>query len=124
MVKGTIMVREPGDTKPDFSIKFELPELPRPGDYISMHRSDQPTPHTEDLVVRHVWWMLEVTETRGAEEVGNLGELVVECEMALGPWATDKWRDAMMLHRQKGKTVEEFNIARLIVRETDLKPKP
>jgi hypothetical protein len=125
MVRVTIMAREPGDTKPEFSLIFELPELPRPGDYISVHYSDQQTPHTEDFVVRHVWWRLETTETRavvpaGDERVGKLGEIFVECEMALGPWATDKWYDAMQLHRQKGKVVEEFKLARLSVRERDL----
>jgi hypothetical protein len=125
MVRVTIYVRQPGDQNPDFSLVFDLPEMPRPGDYISIHRDDKETPHTEDLVVQHVWWNLETTETRsfaeqGRQRVGNLKEIVVECEMALGPWSTDKWRD-MMLHREgKGGTIKRFDISRLSIRERDL----
>jgi hypothetical protein len=125
MVRVTIYVREPSDQNPDFSLVFDLPEIPRPGDYISIHRDDKETPHTEDLIVRHVCWMLETTETRpyaeeGRERVGNLREIVVECEMALGPCSTDKWRDLMLYHEAKGRTIKRFDISRLSIRERDL----
>jgi hypothetical protein len=126
MVQVVIVVREPGSAKPEYSLKFDLPELPHPGNYISVHRSDVETPHTEDFVVRHVWWMLETTETRGGvtagdERVGKFSEVRVECEMALGPHPTDAWHDAMMSHRRKRRVVEEFNVARLNVKQEDLR---
>ncbi|NWG52864.1 MAG: hypothetical protein HXY28_04015 [Hydrogenophilaceae bacterium] len=38
MVEVVIVVREFGRKKPDYSLKFELPTLPRPGDYISIKK--------------------------------------------------------------------------------------
>lgn len=126
MVKVILCAREPGDTKVDYSLNFNLPALPQPGDYISVHRSDTKTVHTEDFVVRHVWWMLETPETRavtpaGEERSGSVTEVMVECEMALGPYATDHWREMMQRFKSRGIAVEEFDVARLSIRERDLK---
>ena len=128
-VRVRLYVCEPGERKPDFSLAFDLPEVPRPGDYISVHREDKETPHTEDLVVRQVWWSLETTETRTSsseegERVGNLREIGVECEMALGPWSTDQWFDKMRQHEANGRTIKRFDVSRLSVRERDLHGAP
>jgi hypothetical protein len=40
MVKITLMVRELGGLKPDFSLEFELPEAPAVGSYISIQRPE------------------------------------------------------------------------------------
>ena len=124
-VRVRLYVCEPGERKADFSLAFDLPEVPRPGDYISVHREDKETPHTEDLIVRQVWWSLETTETRTSsseeeERVGNLREIAVECEMALGPWSTDHWFDKMRQHEANGRTIKRFDVSRLSVRERDL----
>ena len=105
-VRVRLCVCEPGEQKPDFSLVFDLPEVPRPGDYISLYREDKKTPHTEDLIVRHIWWNLETTETRTSssedeERVGNLREIGVECEMALGPCSTDNWHDELLLRKKQ-----------------------
>ena len=62
MPQVTIVVRELGSTRPDYSLLFTLPDIPCVGDYISVHREDTPTPHGEDLVVRRIWWRLETWE--------------------------------------------------------------
>jgi hypothetical protein len=128
-VRVRLYVCEPGERKPDFSLAFNLPEVPRPGDYISVYREDKETPHTEDLIVRHIWWNLETTEARTStsedeERVGNLREIGVECEMALGPCSTDQWRDRIVQHEANSRTIKRFDVSRFSVREKDLSRRP
>jgi hypothetical protein len=123
--KMTIVIRELGKTKPDYSLVFDLPEIPRVGDYISIHRPNKPEPYGEDLIVRYVWWRLEHPETRsvvtaGTERTGGLKEIFVECDPAVGPHSSDDWRDSLEAARDRGATVEEFKVSRLSVRESDL----
>jgi hypothetical protein len=125
MVRATIVVREVGRLKPDYSLVFELPELPKVGDYISIHRPDKPEPYGEDAIVRQIWWRLEHPETAGvatgAPKTGTLKEVFVECEPAIGPYSSDSWR-AMLEGALKRAEVREFDVERLAVREKDLKP--
>ncbi len=44
MVKINLVVRELGKLKPDYSLDFELPEVPAIGSYISIQRPDHPEP--------------------------------------------------------------------------------
>ena len=123
MVRVIVVVREVGKLKPDYSLEFNLPEVPRVGSYISIHRPDKPKPYGEDMIVRQVWWRLEHPETNviGTEpvKVGSLEEIMVECEPAIGPYASDAWREA--LEMQSGHAgIEEFEIARFSVRESEL----
>ena len=119
-----VVIREAGSLKPDYSLAFDLPAIPRQGDYISIQRPGLPWPYAEDMIVRQVWWRLNHPETEAralldaAEEpvVGNTDEIIVECEPAIGPWSSDKWRDSLMRHHREGK-VQEFEIARLSVRQ-------
>lgn len=118
-----IVIREPGRLKPDYSMLFELPELPRPGDYISVTRPDEPEPYSEDFVVRAVWWRLHHPETEAVTskpKTGGLREIFVECEIAVGPYASDRWRKSVDHARVRGVSVEEFPIARFSVRQSDL----
>jgi hypothetical protein len=124
MVNVILVVREVGRQKPDYSLKFDLPEVPKVGSYISITRPDTPEPYSEDLVVRAVWWRLHHPETRGVvtddnEKVGRAIEIFVECDPAIGPYASDKWRDLLQTAKQRG-AVEEFPIERISVRQRDL----
>jgi hypothetical protein len=128
MPQVTIVVRELGSTRPDYSLLFTLPDIPCVGDYISVHREDTPTPHGEDLVVRRIWWRLETSEVRTAPpaetvQAGDVREIVVECDPALGPYSSDRWRASLEAAKKRGVAVEEFDIVRFSVRERDL-PKP
>ena len=55
MVKINLVVRELGKLKPDYSLDFELPEVPAVGSYVSIQRPDKPKPYGEDVIVRKVW---------------------------------------------------------------------
>jgi hypothetical protein len=63
MVQINLVVRELGRLKPDYSLDFELPEVPAVGSYISIQRLDHPEPYGEDVIVRKVWWRLKHPET-------------------------------------------------------------
>ncbi len=125
MVRVNLVIREVGRLKPDYSLDFELPEVPRPGDYISIHRPDKPKPYGEDVIVEKVWWQLEHPETSGfgstAPKIGKLEEITVECKPAIGPYASDHWRDIHKAARERGE-VPEFEVARLSVREDGKEP--
>lgn len=127
MIRVTIVVREIGRLKPDYSLDFDLPEVPRSGDYISIQRPDKPEPFGEDLIVRKVWWRLDHPETNGfgsdQPKIGSVREMVVECEVALGPYSSDDWRRLAEGAKSRGLEIEEFEVARLSVRESDLKSK-
>lgn len=129
MAKVTIVVREMGRSKPDYSLDFELPAVPTVGSYISINRPDTPQPYSEDLVVRHVWWRLHHPETRamvtGDEKmkVGHLTEIFVECDQALGPYSSDAWRSGLERARANGFKVDEFDVERFSIKQSEL-PKP
>lgn len=116
MVGIILVVREFGRLKPDYSLSFEVPAIPRAGDYLSIQRPDEPEPYGEDMIVRQVWWRLRHPETSGfavdgEEKVGDSHEVIVECEPATGPYSSDKWLKS--LGSEAG--VEEFKVARVSV---------
>lgn len=125
MVEFIVVVREVGKLKPDYSLSFSAPELPKVGHYISIHRPDRPEPFGEDLVVRKVWWRLHHPETGGfgsePPKIGGLQEIFVECDPALGPYANDHWREMMEAAKARGIEVEDFELDRFSVREADVK---
>src|SRR5271155_804829 len=99
MTRVSVVVREVGRLKPDYSLEFDLPEIPQPGSYVSVQRPDQPEPYGEDLIVEQVWWRLKHPETAGfgtgPPKIGTVAEILVECTPAVGPWSTDRWRDSL-----------------------------
>jgi len=124
-MKFTLVVREIGRTKPDYSLEFEAPTLPSIGSYISIHRPDAENGHTEDVVVRHIWWRLHHPETGGfgsdPAKVGSLVDIQVECDPAIGPHSRDRWRASLESARERGIEVEEFNVARFALSEAEMK---
>lgn len=124
LIEVLIVVRERDRAKPEYSINFALPALPRAGDYISVYRPDSPT-HTEDLVVRKVWWHLRYDDVSGFGDsdepmVGRVREIMVECDQAIGPYARDHWRDGLERHEERGNVIERFDVERLSIREDEL----
>lgn len=117
MIEVIIVVRESVTGKPDFSLHFDLPEIPRVGDYISIRRLDQREPYGEDVIVRHVWWRLHHPETHGYQSsekpaVGKLVEIFVECDPALGPFSSESWRNS--LAHVLPENVEKFKVVRRV----------
>jgi hypothetical protein len=111
-----IFVREVGSLTADFALEFDLPEVPKPGAYISVYRGGQAGNRSEDMVVEKVWWQLKhpvggafgsTTPKMGAVEI------IVECTQAIGPHSSEKWRDKLIAHRDQGVVVPEFMIASL-----------
>jgi hypothetical protein len=120
MTRVVIVVREVGRLKPDYSLEFNLPEVPQPGSYISIQRPDQPEPYGEDLIVQQVWWRLKHPEIGGfgseVPKIGGITEIIVECSPALGPYSSDHWRDLHKAAHERGD-VPEFEVARFSVRQ-------
>jgi hypothetical protein len=121
MTRVLIVIREVGKLNPEYSLEFELPEVPTVGSYISIHRPDKPEPHGEDLIVQQVWWRLKHPETSGfgsePSKVGEVSEIIVECIQAIGPYSSDHWRDMLERRRAHGAEIPEFEVARLSVRQ-------
>ena len=95
MFKVNIVVCEGrGSKKPSFSLDFNLPQVPSVGDYISIQRPDV-DPYCEDVIVRHVWWLLLHPEAATVDSglIGQVDTIFVECDPATGPWSSDRWRD-------------------------------
>lgn len=124
MLKITVVIREVGRVSPDYSLEFELPVLPRVGDYISIQRPDKPEPYGEDLIVRQVWWRLNHPETEGygssTPKLGSVTEIYVECDPAVGPWSSDQWRDGLQ-HAVEAGQVEELKVGRMSIRQDAMK---
>ncbi|MCJ9721130.1 hypothetical protein MOV66_04475 [Agrobacterium sp. SHOUNA12C] len=127
MIRVTIIVREIGRLKPDYSLDFDLPEVPTVGTYISIQRPDKPEPFGEDLIVRKVWWRLDHPETNGfgsgPAKIGSVREIFVECDVAISPYSSDDWRRLAEGAKSRGIEIEEFEVARVSVRESYLKGK-
>jgi hypothetical protein len=125
MVKINLVVRELGKLKPDYSLDFELPEVPAIGSYISIQRPDHPEPYGEDVIVRKVWWRLKHPETAASAsdppKIGTLNEIFVECDAAQGPYSSDNWLKVANAGKARGANVEEFEVARFAVRESEFK---
>ena len=125
MVRVIVVIREVGRIAPDYSLDFDLPEIPRIGDYISIQRPDHRAPFGEDLIVRQVWWRLDHPETRGitpsdqTTKVGKMREIFVECDAAIGPYSSDNWRRSLEVHVERGE-VEELKVARVSFPESIL----
>lgn len=85
----------PGGGEAEYSLSFDLPSVPQPGDYISVSRPDQEG--TEDFIVRRSWWYLsypnnDLSSEVGKEAIGSVQDLVVECEFSLGPYPSEEHR--------------------------------
>ena len=107
MTRATIVIREIGRLKPDYSLEFDLPEVSAIGNYISIQRPDKQKPHGKDVIVRKIWWRLKHPETNpfGGEtaKVGQLSEIMIECDPALGPYSSDKWRVLTEVTNREGR---------------------
>jgi hypothetical protein len=127
VTKVTIVVREVGRLRPDYSLDFDLPAVPHAGDYVSIQRPDNPEPYGEDLIVQKVWWRLKHPETgsfrSNRRRIGGLTEILIECAQAIGPYSSDQWRDALTAARAHGAEVSEFEVARLSNRQDELTKK-
>jgi len=87
----------PGGGEADYSLDFDLPAIPRAGDYITIARPDQLG--TEDFKVRRTWWTLEFPDsqpykTSDDSTQGTVKSIVVECEFAKGVFSSEEHKRA------------------------------
>ena len=113
MIKFYVVVRVPGSVELDYSLEFEAPEVPQIGSYISVNRIGDRVVG-EDMIVRHVWWRFEHPPASASndEPTGNLIEIFVECDPAIGPYASRSWRKGLEDARARGIAVEDFQVSR------------
>jgi hypothetical protein len=115
MVQAIVVVREVGKLKPEYSSTFDFPELPKVGDYISIHRPDTRKPLGENLIVRAVWWMLDHAESHGfptTDKAGTVIEIFIECDVAIGPYASERWKQKVDATKEKGVEIPVFQVSR------------
>jgi hypothetical protein len=114
-MKVTLAIVPPNGGETDYSLDFEVPALPRPGDYISVRREDASGRHgTEDFIVRRVWWHLCYPDSllsRSANDTttGKTDDVVVECEFARGPFSTEAHKAACDVYAARGKEPKSFD---------------
>jgi hypothetical protein len=100
----------PGGGEADYSLDFELPSVPSPGDYISVMRPNQQG--TEDFIVRRTWWTLEYPEAPVIQDAkstvrGSAKSVSVECEFAKGNYSSEAHQKACEGYGKAG-TLKEF----------------
>jgi len=99
MFEVTLVVVPPGGGEADYSLRMTVPALPREGDYLTVLRKDaagkdREFPGTEDFIVRRVWWTFEfpddgeIYHVAGEDPVGQVGQIGIECEYAIGPYSS------------------------------------
>lgn len=102
----------PGGGEADYSMDFEMPAIPQPGDYISIRRGTGP--HTEDFLVRRTWWSLEYPETDENSTVmpgqcGGFLQASVECEFAIGHFSSEDHKNTCYRYKEKTGHLREFD---------------
>jgi hypothetical protein len=102
----------PGGGKAVYSLDFDVPAIPRPGDYITVMRPNQTG--TEDFVVRRGWWVFQHREARtiqNSQDVvrGSTQSVAVECEFARGHYSSEDHQKACDAYEKRGGTVSEFD---------------
>ncbi|HYI41627.1 MAG TPA: hypothetical protein VE053_15065 [Allosphingosinicella sp.] len=107
MFEVTLVVVPPGGGEAEYSLRMQVPALPREGDYLTVIRDrEEPVERadvgTEDFIVRRVWWAFHYPDDgalyhEAGEEapVGEVsGTVSIECEMAKGHYSCDRHVEA------------------------------
>ncbi len=99
----------PGGGEADYSLDFELPSLPQPGDYISIMRPDQQG--TEDFIVRRTGWTLDYPSNdviAKQDTEGKVASIAVECEFALGYYSSEAHKKACGRYGRQSGQLKQF----------------
>jgi hypothetical protein len=101
----------PDGGEADYSLHFELPSVPHPGDYISVKRPGEDG--TADFIVRRSWWSLDYPDAdlsgKGRQpKSGRVVGVAVECEFALGGYSSEGHKRSCEMYRQRGRKVRKF----------------
>lgn len=90
-----------GDSEAEAFYDFEVPEIPRPGDYICVYGPEERCGR-QDFIVRRTWWHLEFDHMEGSGKIDKKG-IMVECEFALSPYSS-------LDHKER---VKQYNVKKL-----------
>jgi hypothetical protein len=113
-MKARLMFVPPDGGEIDYSLDFELPAVPRPGDYITIARKGAKSVGSEDFIVRRTWWYLEYPDEdsyhdKQSQVTGRTVDIGVECEFAHGAYSSDSHKRACDMYTSRGKSVKEFD---------------
>lgn len=97
---------QPGGGETDYGLSFDMDELPRPGDYISISRDD--SGRMEDFVVRRVHWGLKTDQEN---TFGKVDVVCIECEFAEGPFSSDDHKRTVDSYERKTGVRLKFDIS-------------
>ena len=109
-MKVTLVFVPPGGGEADYSLEFELPELPQAGDYISISRPAEEG--TIDFIAKRTWWSLDYPSSELYADPNNpvqgtFQSAMVECEVAIGPRSSASHiRSCKGYEARKGKLLE------------------
>lgn len=121
-MKVTLIVVPPGGGEADYNLDFDLPAVPRAGEYITVARDDVlANPQRaqggdfgiyECFFVRRAWWDLRYPHSRPTSQPGDIGSaymIAIEAEPARGPHMTEAHRRSCETYEAKGLTVRTFD---------------
>ncbi|MCJ2011083.1 hypothetical protein [Methylobacterium sp. J-076] len=125
-MKVTLIVVPPGGGEAEYTLDFELPAVPREGEYITVARDDalaDPKPDPQDgsigiyecFYVRRAWWDLRYPSSapyakgEGQGPVGSAYMIAVEAETARGPHMTGSHRRSCETYERRGLPVRTFD---------------
>jgi len=94
----------PNGGEVDYSLTFDLPEIPRSGDYIKIFRPEQTGATT--FIVRRTWWKLKHKDNI---ETGTFDKIMVECEFAISSDSSDSHIKQCEIYQFKTGILKEFD---------------
>jgi hypothetical protein len=110
----TVAVHEPGSTKIESQLDFELDAIPQVGSYISVYGTETPW-SSRDLIVRNVLHALRAPlEADQPNAVGHkAANVVLECDPAIGPCLVGSERERLESAERSGVAkIERLKISR------------
>lgn len=113
----TLAFVPPGGGETDYSLDFDMPALPRAGDYISINRpGNNPKARAGMLhfMMRRVHWFLkhspyDPSASLGNQEVGTTSDAIIECEFARGPTPSEEHDRSCDMYEARGKPIQRFD---------------
>jgi hypothetical protein len=106
MIKVTLTFVPPGGGEAEYCLDMNVPEVPRPGDYITISRKDATASGTEDFIVRRSWWHFEYPDSKLSHSgddtaVGKVTGITVECEFARGPFSSEEHKRGCDMYQHR-----------------------
>ncbi len=108
----TLIFVPPDGGEADYQLSFELPAIPRPGDYISVMRPE--TQGSSDFIVRRTWWHLDYPDNAlygdsSNPVYGKVNTIFVECEFAAGHYSSEDHKRSLEMYKNRTGKLKEFD---------------